>query len=75
MREYGSDRLDAHGTTIARTFDGEDNLAINQSEQSVILANSDIRSGVKLRTALANDDGASRDGFATKCLDAEHFRL
>ena len=58
-----------------RTFDSERHLAVNQSKQGMVLADTDIGAGVKPGAALANNDAACIDDFAAKFFDAEHFGL
>jgi len=57
------------------TLDGEQHIAVNQCEQSVILANADIGSGVELGAALTNNDRAGADQFTTEFFNTEHFGL
>src|SRR5450830_816082 len=63
------------GVLVQRALDAEGNRTINQCKQSVILADADIDAWVKLGAALAHDDAACVDHFATKLLDAQHFWL
>ena len=44
-------------------------------EEGVILASADIEAGLKRGSALADEDGASGDGFAAEALDAEPLRI
>lgn len=53
--------LHAHGTTIPRAFDSEDNFTVGQCKQGVILADSNIGARVKLRSALPDDDRSRRN--------------
>src|SRR4051812_45263191 len=66
---------DEHRLANARALDGEAHFAVDQCEQRVILADADVRAGVELGAALADDDGAGRHGLAAEHLHAEHLRL
>ncbi len=50
-------------------------MAFDQCEQGVVLANTDIVTGVELGAALANNDGACCDVLAAKGFDAEHLGI
>ena len=71
----GSDLRHVNGVLAQSALDGKRNLAINQRKQSVILADADIDTGVKTRTALANNNAASVDHFTAEFFDAQHLRL
>jgi hypothetical protein len=66
---------DRHGVLVQSAFVGEAHVAIDQSKQAVVFANADVHTGVELGAALAHDDGAGRDQFATKGFYAKHFGL
>src|ERR1700688_2435076 len=52
-------------------LDGEGDLAIDEREQRVVLAHTDVGPGMYLGAALANDNGARGDRFAAVGLHAE----
>ena len=49
--------------------------SIDQSEQRIILAASDIVAGFPLRATLARDDVAAENSLAAKLLESEPLRL
>lgn len=49
----------------------EVDVAVDEGEEGVVFAHTDILAGVPLGAALTNDDVASDDGFAAKFFDAE----
>ena len=57
---------DNRHVTLVTGFLLEFHDALAQSEQRVVLANTDVGAGIVLRAALANDDGAGRSGLTTK---------
>jgi hypothetical protein len=50
---------------------GEDNLTIDESEESVVFTDSNILTLFERRAALTNDNVASYDAFATKTFNAK----
>jgi len=52
------------------TFSVEFDFAVDESEQSVVLAASDAAAGVELGSTLANEDITRSNHFAAKFLDA-----
>src|SRR5690606_17002342 len=50
-------------------------VALYQSKQGVILANTDVGAGVELSATLANNDRACADQFTTESLHTQHFWL
>src|SRR5450432_2361122 len=70
-----SGALDRHGLPVARALHGVSHDAVDEREQGVIAAETDVRAGVKLGTALAHDDRAGRNDLAAEHLDAEHLGL
>jgi len=50
-------------------------MAVSQSKQGVILANTNIGTGVELGATLANNDGACADQLTTEFFNTEHFGL
>src|SRR5690606_31784611 len=68
-------RHDRHGLLVQRALEAELNLAVDQREQGVVLADADVGAGVETGAALAHDDRASRDLLAAKNLDAQSLRF
>src|SRR5690606_8968766 len=66
---------DRHDLLVQRALEAELNLAVDQREQGVILADADVGAGVETGAALAHDDRASRDLLAAKNLDAQSLRF
>ncbi len=60
---------------VERTFDSESHMAVNQREQRVVFADTDIGARVKARATLTHDDRASADQFTAKRFHAEHLGL
>jgi hypothetical protein len=58
---------------VAPLAEGYD--AISRGKKSVILADSDVGTGMEFGAALANDNIAGTNRFTTKPLDAEPFRF
>ena len=50
-------------------------LAVDQGEERVIAAAADIKTGVELRAALANDDRSRSHNLPAICLDATVLRI
>jgi len=71
---YDNDRIDAD-TLAAPIHWLELDLAINQGIDGVITPEADVLARMDLRSALADDDRAWLDHFATVALDAAHLRL
>ncbi len=65
----------AHGVLVQRALDGERHVAVYQCKQGVVHANTDVGAGMELGTALAHDDGTSRDQLTAESLHAEHLGL
>src|SRR5690606_38299312 len=57
--------LNRDGTLVESALDAEFDGAVDQREQGVVFADTDIGAGVELGAALANDDGTRTDGLAT----------
>jgi hypothetical protein len=55
----------------AAAFLIEVNFAFDEREDRVIASQTDVPTGAPLRTALANNDVAGDDSFATEFLDAQ----
>src|SRR5690606_5954396 len=64
-----------HDLLVQRALEAELNLAVDQREQGVVLADADVGAGMEASAALAHDDRASRDLLAAKNLDAQSFRF
>jgi len=64
-RSFELCRVDGNAAT-ALEADG----TVHESEERVVVTHADVRTGVELSAALANDDVAGDDGFATEALDA-----
>src|SRR6185503_8089119 len=67
----GIHRLDRHGALLVGSVGGVLHLARDQREERVVLAGADVGARVKLRAALAHEDGARVDELAAVHLDAE----
>src|ERR1051325_11415005 len=67
-------RRHAH-ETAAVAFVGELAAAGDLGEERVVAAHADVRAGVELRSALADDDRAAGDELSGETLHTEHFRL
>ena len=65
------ERSHVHAAVLAA---GEVHDAIDLGEQRVVLAQADVLAGLEARTALANEDRASRHGLAGEALDAKALR-
>ena len=50
-------------------------VAVHQSKQGMVFADTHIHTGVKLGAALAHDDRASRDEFTAESFYTEHFGI
>ena len=72
---YSGRRNDADRTPAFFAFKGELNVAFDQREQGVILADADVFTGVKGGTALANNDVAGDNPLPTVALYAKAFRF
>ena len=68
-------RNDADRAATFLALDRKLYVPVNQCKQSVILADTNIRTGVKLGTALANNNVASDYQLAAVALYTESFRL
>ena len=66
----GSGRNDADKFTAFVALDLKDDFAVCCCEQGMILAATDVVTGMKMRAALTNDDVACLDGFAAEAFDA-----
>ena len=64
-------RNDDHRATLLFTLDGEEDGAVLQREQGVILAATDVVARVVFGTALANNDVASQNELTAVAFDAE----
>src|SRR6266481_2439186 len=62
-------RLDPHAHLLARLV--EDDRAVDQREEGVVLAHADILAAMELGAALADDDVAGPHVLAAELLDAE----
>ena len=51
---------------VERAFDGKRHMAVNQSKQGVVLADTDIHARVELGATLTHNDGAGTDRLTTK---------
>src|SRR4051812_29798878 len=66
-----------HGCALDRYVGPAENrlaefdLTLDQGEQGVVLADTDIGAGMELGAALAHDDVAGDDAFTTELLDAK----
>src|SRR5207253_2177702 len=49
--------------------------AVDLGEESVVATDADVRAGIELRAALADDDRSAADELAGEPLHAEHLRL
>ena len=61
--------------TLRRALGSELHFAVDQCEQSVILAHADVVTRVNARTALTDNDAASIDALTAVHLDAQSFLL
>lgn len=66
-------RLNDDGAALVFATNGELHRAVDQCEQGVILAHTDIVARVELGTALANDDVASLNQLTAVALNAKSF--
>ena len=73
--QLSGQRRDDDRRAVACTLGGEADMAIDQREQRVVLADADVHAGVKLRAALTDDDRTSGDQFTAVSLDAQHLGL
>jgi hypothetical protein len=64
-------RNHADGLFVVRPLELELNLAADLCEQGMVLADSDVVSGMNASAALANDDAARGDDLPAKTLYAE----
>src|SRR5437868_9855259 len=71
----GGQRRDDDRRAVLRALDGEADMAVDQREQRVVLADADIHAGVEPRAALADDDRTGGDQFTAVSLDAQHLGL
>jgi len=68
-------RSDPHGAPTRSTLHRELNLAFDESVKRVVFAQSNIFARMELCSALTNDDGTGRHGFAAVGFDSKHFWL
>jgi hypothetical protein len=68
-------RLDQYGAAMFRALDGEFHRTVGKCEQGVILADTDVLTGMELGAALTDEDVARRDELAAIAFDAEAFRF
>ena len=71
---FGGGGLHADKAARASAVD-ELHAAIDLGEEGVVAAAADIEPGLNLCAALADDDGAARDGLTGKEFDAEALRV
>ena len=57
------------------TFGGEVDVSVNQSKQSVVLANANIHAGVELGSTLTHNDCTCSDELAAEGFNAQHLWL
>lgn len=70
-----SDWSNSNHLALEMALHTEGNLAIHLGKQGVILADANILTWMHLRTALANDDAASRNDLVAKYLHAQSLGL
>src|SRR5207248_8542916 len=73
--DSGCRRHDTHDGLLARALGPELDLAIDQREQGVVLADANIHPGMNLGPALTHDDRARRNRLAAERLYAQTFGL
>ena len=71
----GCRRHDADDGLLVGALDSELDLAVDEREQRVVLADTDVDAGVHFGPALADDDGSRGDRLAAEGFDAEPFGL